>query len=71
MIMNNSNPVSRKGIQIVEGCRVFRACQDDYKRNGHFVVSRVNRDYAELVRDDGSKPNYNYADFSELRVLVH
>ena len=71
MKTKNSNPVASNGIEVVEGCKVYWTCQDDYTRNGTFIVNRADGDLAELVRTDGSKPNYNLADFSELKVLVH
>jgi hypothetical protein len=70
METNNSNPVDVKGIQIIEGAKVYRASQDDYKRNGHFIVAKVKGDLIELENMDGSKVNYNLATPEELMRVI-
>jgi hypothetical protein len=70
MKTRNSNYLSTNGIEIIEGAKVFRTSQDDYKRNGKFLVEKTEGDLIHLINLDGSPVNYNYALPNELFIIV-
>lgn len=65
----NTNPVAKNGIEIKTGSKVFRTSQDDYRRNGSYLVEKIEGDLIYLVNLDGSRVNYNLASEDELQVI--
>jgi len=68
--MNNSNPTDKKGLDITEGSKVFWTNPDRYESNGYYIIDSAEGDFATLKRADGTTPDYKYADFNDLKVVV-
>ena len=66
----NSNFLDPQGLQITEGCVVYRTDPDNYKNNGRFIVDCCNEDTVSLVDMNGNAVNYNLAYPNELMVMV-